>query len=708
MRFVDRSGRIAPNIYEMPDVALHRRMIKNFLDAGIRYERPPSVPESLMRDADLRTELDFIFASACAYCESDITNDLQLDFHRPEVGAEGQDGQVEFQYYCWLTTEWENLYPVCSSCRRLKGNQYPVRRRGPLGATISHLRDVEEPLLLDPSFDMPTKHFHIDHLGTMLALSAKGEKTVELLSLNRPELLRRRCQAVMAFLKALQFLDSNSLEQFDRQWFDDRSSQFRGALLISLFTMLAENRRFDRLRGRDVRTPDRLEMLTEILRDRGRYFDRIMDVPPPPRFVPLSPWNFNRYVKTVEIENFRGVERATIEFPELRSDRSTQLGSVALLGENGTGKSTVLQAAAIGCLGLEKTQEIGITPAWCLRDGARSGQITVRFFDTDDVNVVRFSRDTSRLQGKTQVEVMVLGYGPYRLPARRELGEPKRRYRYRIHSLFDERHLVNGAFGLKKHYQSGDRESDAVRSLNELLSDQARARIGTDGQLAIEQNGRSRPMRDLSSGYKSVVTLATDIMDVMYEVWDGATSGQALILIDEVDAHLHPEWRQKIIEALRSTFPRAQFLFTTHDPLILRGLHREEIAVLENDDDQVSVTTAADVPVEGLTIDQLLTSELFGLDSTDTLARSHRLSKYYKLLARNELDDADRAELTRIKEELGPALPIGATRRERLVMAVVEAYLKRTENERRKDAWNADLIDDLLQEVEEAERGISA
>ena len=55
-------------------------------------------------------------------------------------------------------------------------------------------------------------------------------------------------------------------------------------------------------------------------------------------------------------------------------------------------------------------------------------------------------------------------------------------------------------------------------------------------------------MPQLSSGFKSILALATDVMDVMYKRWGGLESAQALILVDEIDAHLHPSWRLRVIE----------------------------------------------------------------------------------------------------------------------------------------------------------------
>ena len=59
---------------------------------------------------------------------------------------------------------------------------------------------------------------------------------------------------------------------------------------------------------------------------------------------------------------------------------------------------------------------------------------------------------------------------------------------------------------------------------------------------------------------------------------------EGLVLIDEIDIHLHPTWQVNLIEALKKTFPRLQFVVTTHSPMILPGLKKEEILRIRRDE----------------------------------------------------------------------------------------------------------------------------
>ena len=117
-----------------------------------------------------------------------------------------------------------------------------------------------------------------------------------------------------------------------------------------------------------------------------------------------------------------------------------------------------------------------------------------------------------------------------------------------------------------------------------------------------------------------------------------------------------------------------QFLATTHSPLCLRGLHRGEVAVLHRDASGVRVETDLP-PVAGLRVDQLLTSEHFGLRSTLDPDVEERFVWYYELLARRDRTPEEDAELANLKRDLDRLRQFGTTRREKLALEWADAQL---------------------------------
>jgi len=97
---------------------------------------------------------------------------------------------------------------------------------------------------------------------------------------------------------------------------------------------------------------------------------------------------------------------------------------------------------------------------------------------------------------------------------------------------------------------------------------------GTITELQIEQ---------LSDGYKAVLAMVMDISARMSEANPHlGNNSEAIILIDELDLHLHPKWQQTILSDLRRTFPNAQFIITTHSVHILSSIRKEKLFILKN------------------------------------------------------------------------------------------------------------------------------
>lgn len=96
-----------------------------------------------------------------------------------------------------------------------------------------------------------------------------------------------------------------------------------------------------------------------------------------------------------------------------------------------------------------------------------------------------------------------------------------------------------------------------------------------------EENGKQLSIDMLSDGFKSIFSIVLDIIRrlALAPDFDGEEfyMKEAVILIDEIDCHIHPKWQRKVIPAFRELFPNCQFIFTTHSPYILDSLQTYEI-----------------------------------------------------------------------------------------------------------------------------------
>ncbi|MBN2977279.1 AAA family ATPase [Pseudomonas lactucae] len=91
-------------------------------------------------------------------------------------------------------------------------------------------------------------------------------------------------------------------------------------------------------------------------------------------------------------------------------------------------------------------------------------------------------------------------------------------------------------------------------------------------EMVIDKAGSSLNVLQLSQGEKSLMALVGDIarrLAIMNPLLENALHGKGVVLIDEVDLHLHPKWQRRLIQQLTDTFPNCQFILTTHSPLVI-------------------------------------------------------------------------------------------------------------------------------------------
>jgi hypothetical protein len=131
----------------------------------------------------------------------------------------------------------------------------------------------------------------------------------------------------------------------------------------------------------------------------------------------------------------------------------------------------------------------------------------------------------------------------------------------------------------------------------------------------------------------------------------------------------------RIVKSLRMAFPRLQFLVSTHDPLCLRGLNEGEVTVMRLKPDRTAEALIDLPPVQGLRVDQLLTSQHFGMFSTIDPDVEALFTEYYNLLAARSLSGEQQNRLNELKTELQKFNLMGNNRRERMMLEIIDEYL---------------------------------
>lgn len=114
----------------------------------------------------------------------------------------------------------------------------------------------------------------------------------------------------------------------------------------------------------------------------------------------------------------------------------------------------------------------------------------------------------------------------------------------------------------------------------------------------------------LGYGYQSMLSWIVDLCKRMFDAYPNAENPlheQAVVLVDEIDLHLHPKWQRDIIPYLSAAFPNVQFIVTTHSPLVIQSLTDLNLYILHRDEEeQVCIEKAKHENYSGWTVEEIL------------------------------------------------------------------------------------------------------
>jgi predicted ATP-binding protein involved in virulence len=173
------------------------------------------------------------------------------------------------------------------------------------------------------------------------------------------------------------------------------------------------------------------------------------------------------------------------------------------------------------------------------------------------------------------------------------------------------------------------------------------------------------PVNLLSDGTRTMISLIADLafrcvcLNGLSGL-DSPLNSPGIVIIDEIDLHLHPRWQQRVLHSLRQTFPKIQFIVTTHSPQVLSTVDRTSIRLLPQAIDDDLLTTHTETPrwqTQGVSSADIL-ALVMGVDPVPDEEVSRQLSKYKALIQQNQQG----AELTQrlrqgLEQHFGPEHP---------------------------------------------------
>ncbi len=385
------------------------------------------------------------------------------------------------------------------------------------------------------------------------------------------------------------------------------------------------------------------------------------------------------YAKSAHIYGFKCFGKAVLDlqFPGREDGDCSAIDNINLiLGDNGGGKSSILRAVAIAMLA-PALLDSGFVPYRLVRrPDAETAflKVVARLDDHDQLHdlsqddeielLARIDRvETRRGLDRLHLErtpaspleeliyddgshaFFVVGYGATR---RIETGDyspssarKMRGARYqRIASLFEDHVTLRPLDALFDDL--GKRKREAIDLINDVLPDEL-ALVGRvdreSGQHPVTFRGQKIPFSTLSDGYRAFVGMVGDLVG---HIADVCPKGMALVdvpgivLIDEVDLHLHPSWQRRVVADLASALPNLQFILTSHSPLVVATVERQNIFLTDEDDDGRATVKQIEEHAYGRSVDQLLLSSYFGLTSTRPVTAVRRSEDIMDKIAKGD------------------------------------------------------------------------
>lgn len=217
---------------------------------------------------------------------------------------------------------------------------------------------------------------------------------------------------------------------------------------------------------------------------------------------------------------------------------------------------------------------------------------------------------------------------------------------------------------------SRDRQLTAVRSaIAAFMPGFSNLRVQRKPRLhmAIDKDGVTLNVSQLSQGEKSMMALVGDIarrLAMMNQSLDNPLQGDGIVLIDEVDLHLHPKWQRSLIRQLSETFPNCQFVLTTHSPLVISDA--KDVLCYVLDDGELQEREG----LYGLDANQVLLSVM------DTDVRNSEVQRRLNRLL-ERLQDGDLDEARKLFSELSLELSDGHLELAKAALLIRKLELRR-------------------------------
>lgn len=385
------------------------------------------------------------------------------------------------------------------------------------------------------------------------------------------------------------------------------------------------------------------------------------------------------FFKSLKLSNIRCFREAYIDFDLPGGDNRKW---TVFTGENGTGKSTILKSIALIMAGSDALPELIGDPNTWISEGAQSGEIIaeietasgkqreIKLLINRGEGLSKLIKRSSKSLGPlndalehTTRSYLTIGFGSSRRLGLASLSSHSSSNHINprsqsMASLFDPTATLNPleSWAMQIDYTTDGVGLETIRNiLTDFLPEMRFSRIDKQNEtLIFETDDGEVPLRALSDGYQSV---AAWVGDLLYQItnifgdYKDPLSARGLLIIDEVDLHLHPKWQRRLLDFLDTQLPRMQLIVTTHSVVTAQQAPLGALHYCIRRDGH-PVVEKFDIDPGDLLLNQLVATEAFGQMSDESLQVEVAKSEYREIQRKGEKSEQDYARLEALSSSL--------------------------------------------------------
>ncbi len=401
------------------------------------------------------------------------------------------------------------------------------------------------------------------------------------------------------------------------------------------------------------------------------------------------------YISKIELHNIRCFEDETLNL----EDANGNCKGFVVLGDNGSGKTTILRSIAMTLSGRgsasglldeieggmirDKTENGHVRLTLKSKDKKDTFEITTEFSqERGDINIVKSQETIPKGKLFPWEEIFSCGYGASR-GIRGEAQYRKYTVKDAVNTLFilDSGYLHGAELSIRRIKDTFDSDDISQNVLDWvakiLMLPQGSIKLEDGGLFISNTKESSRPIEAVADGHQATVTMICDLLGwyLLYDKTAFLKELSGIVIIDEIEQHLHPIWQRKIVKLLEEVFPEIQFIIATHSPLVAGNAGK----LFEGDNgfklfhaggsDQISKISEIEENLGELGCDQILSSEAFGNISNLNINEKVEdvLMKASILAANDQRNPEEDAKYEMIKSKLKELMfPEGRTLIERV------------------------------------------